>query len=222
MIKPVSLTEQNYLKCIYTLAGGENKKVLTTDIAQAINIKAATVTDMLGKLGSKKLIDYEKYYGAKLTGRGRVIALNVIRKHRLWEVFLADKLGFGWDEVHGMAEDLEHATSDVLTDRLEKFLGNPKTGPHGDPIPNHKGQIEKPNYPHLHEVEVEQQFFIKTVANEDSKLLKYLEKNSLIPGSKVIVKEINEFDGSLAIKVNNKTMVYVSKEVAKNLLVSKK
>lgn len=222
MVKVTSLTEQNYLKCIYALTGGENKKVLTSDIAQAINIKSATVTDMLGKLGSKKLVDYEKYYGAKLTEKGRVIALNVIRKHRLWEVFLVDKLGFGWDEVHGMAEDLEHATSDVLTDRLEKFLGNPTTDPHGDPIPNHKGEIEKPNYSHLHEVEVEQQFFIKTVTDEDSKLLKYLEKNALVPGSKVMVKEINEFDGSLEIKVNNKTMLHVSKEVARNLLVSKK
>ena len=126
MYYQLSPTEQNYIKQIYTLSDGNHQNVLTSDLAAAIKIKAATATDMLSRLSDKKLVDYEKYYGARLTDKGKQVALNIIRKHRLWEVFLSVKLGFSWDEVHEMAEELEHATNDELSNRLEQFLGNPK------------------------------------------------------------------------------------------------
>jgi DtxR family Mn-dependent transcriptional regulator len=218
-MKTISFTEENYLKHIYALSGQQNKKVLTSYLADSIQTKAATVSDMLSKLSSKKLVEYEKYYGVRLTEKGKSIALNIIRKHRIWEVFLVAKLNFSWDEVHQMAEELEHATSDELSNRLEHYLGNPKSDPHGDPIPNKKGEIEKINSTPLHQAKAGSQWILKAVADEDSHLLKYLQKNKLLPGSKIMVKEKNEFDGSFDILINNKYAAHISQQVAQNLMV---
>lgn len=217
-----SFTEQNYLKAIYKLSGKSQQNVLTMHIAEQMSTKSATVTDMLIKLAGKKLVEYEKYYGVRLTEKGKHVALNVIRKHRLWEVFLAEKLGFGWHEVHSMAEEMEHCTTDELANRLEKFLGNPKTDPHGGLIPNQKGEVEKQNLSALCDWQHNKQALIKAVNDDDAKFLKYLKKNSLTPGSKIIIKEKNDFDGSIELKVNNKNVVHVSSHVAKNLLVAAK
>lgn len=136
-----SFTEENYLKAIYHLSADESKQVNTNQIAAILNTKAASVTDMLKKLSGKNLIDYERYQGVGLTDTGKTIALKIIRKHRLWEYFLVEKLSFGWDEVHDLAEQLEHIPSSELTDRLDEFLGFPKYDPHGDPIPDQSGAI---------------------------------------------------------------------------------
>src|SRR6187399_1233365 len=127
----LSLTEENYLKAIYHLSDGGSKAVLTNELAEAMNTKAASVTDMIKKLSQKQLITYEKYYGVNVTGTGKAEALQVIRKHRLWETFLVQKLAFSWDEVHEVAEQLEHIHSIPLIDKLDEFLGFPKTDPHG-------------------------------------------------------------------------------------------
>ena len=138
----LSPSEENYLKAIQKLSETNIPKISTNDIANMMNIAPPSVSDMLKKLASKKLISYEKYYGVKLTKSGETIALSLVRKHRLWEVFLTQKLNFAWDEVHDIAEQLEHIKSDDLINRLEKYLGNPKYDPHGDPIPDAKGQIQ--------------------------------------------------------------------------------
>ena len=138
----LSITEENYLKCILKLSGGNiQNNVGTNEISYEVNVSAASVTDMLRKLAEKKLITYQKYYGVKLTKTGEQYAKNLVRKHRLWEVFLTQKLKFSWDEVHDLAEQLEHVKGDEMIDRLENFLGNPKFDPHGDPIPDNKGNI---------------------------------------------------------------------------------
>ena len=138
----LSLTEENYLKAIYHLSDGGSKAVLTNELAEAMSTKAASVTDMIKKLSAKEVITYEKYYGVNITAQGKNEALMVIRKHRLWETFLVDKLGFAWDEVHDVAEQLEHINSPRLIEKLDEFLGYPKVDPHGDPIPDNKGKIK--------------------------------------------------------------------------------
>ena len=138
-----SFTEENYLKAIYHLSTGNNSVVSTNQIAEITNTKAASVTDMLKKLAEKKLINYIKYQGVTLTEAGKNAAVNIVRKHRLWEVFLVEKLGFKWDEVHDIAEELEHINSESLINRLDDFLGNPAADPHGDPIPDRSGTIHQ-------------------------------------------------------------------------------
>ena len=219
MYYQLSPTEQNYIKQIYTLSDGNHQNVLTSDLAAAIKIKAATATDMLSRLSDKKLVDYEKYYGARLTDKGKQVALNIIRKHRLWEVFLSVKLGFSWDEVHEMAEELEHATNDELSNRLEQFLGNPKTDPHGDPIPNRKGEIEKQKTIRLSETGQDDTVEIRSVEDQNPALLKFLSKHKLTPGARLLVKEINQYDSSLEVKVNNKKVLQLSRDVAENLWI---
>src|SRR3984885_5178673 len=136
-----TFTEENYLKAIYHLSH-ESGSVSTNQIAAALNTKAASVTDMLKKLADKALINYEKYQGVTLTSAGQKIALHIIRKHRLWEYFLVEKLNFKWDEVHEMAEEMEHISSVELIDRLDKFMDYPKHDPHGDPIPDSDGKFK--------------------------------------------------------------------------------
>src|SRR5688500_1611165 len=138
----LSNTEENYLKAIYHLSESGSKAVLTNEIAEAISTKAASVTDMIKKLSAKNLIAYEKYYGVELTTPGKTEALLIIRKHRLWETFLVQKLGFTWDEVHEVAEQLEHIQSSLLIEKLDEFLGYPKMDPHGEPIPDNNGKLK--------------------------------------------------------------------------------
>src|ERR1700760_5386 len=136
-----TFTEENYLKAIYHLSL-QSGSVSTNQLAAALSTKAASVTDMLKKLADKELINYTKYQGVTLTSSGEKIAISIIRKHRLWEYFLVEKLNFKWDEVHDVAEELEHISSKELVDRLDSFMGYPKYDPHGDPIPDSKGQFK--------------------------------------------------------------------------------
>ena len=181
----LSLTEENYLKAIYHLSDGGSKAVLTNELAEAMNTKAASATDMIKKLSAKEFISYEKYYGVNVTHKGKVEALMVIRKHRLWETFLVDKLGFNWDEVHEVAEQLEHINSSRLIEKLDEFLGYPKVDPHGDPIPDNKGKIKaQPQLP-LDQLKKGYLGKIAAVKDSDSNLLKYLDKIGAKPGTKI-------------------------------------
>ena len=214
----LSLTEENYLKAIYHLSDGGAKAVLTNALAVAMNTKAASVTDMIKKLSAKEVITYEKYYGVNVTAKGKTEALMVIRKHRLWETFLVDKLGFAWDEVHEVAEQLEHINSPRLIEKLDEFLGYPKVDPHGDPIPDHKGKIKiQPQVP-VDQLQIGFQGKIAAVKDSDSNLLKYLDKIGARPGVKIKVLGKEEYDESMEILIDDHR-VFISKAVSQNILV---
>ena len=216
-----SFTEENYLKAIYKLEEKGHDKITTNAIAEKVNTMPASVTDMLKKLADKKLIKYEKYKGVSLTKSGEKVAVSTIRKHRLWEMFLVDKLGFKWDEVHDIAEQLEHIQSDMLVKRLDDFLKNPKFDPHGDPIPNEKGLFHSAKTIPLSEVDPLNKITIMAVIDHNPAFLQYLDKNGLSLGNKIWVKEIIDYDKSMNIMVNNsKVVLHISYEVARNILVS--
>ena len=214
-----SFTEENYLKAIFHLSPEETVAVNTNAIADALKTKAASVTDMLKKLSDKNLINYVKYQGVTLTDKGRQTALQIIRKHRLWEVFLVEKLNFKWDEVHDLAEDLEHINSAKLINSLEAFLGFPKFDPHGDPIPDIDGVLKEPALVPISKMQINQKGIISGVSEHTRVFLNYLEKMGLVLGKKILVKETIEFDGSVIIEIDNKLQT-ISREVAKNLLTA--
>lgn len=212
-------TEENYLKAIYHISKESNKAVSTNAIAESMNTKAASVTDMIKKLSDKELINYIKYQGVTLTDKGRRTALNIIRKHRLWEVFLVEKLKFAWDEVHDVAEELEHIKSDVLINRLDEFLDFPKSDPHGDPIPDKNGKFYVQDLVALSKLAIGDTGVISGVREHSTIFLKYLADINLTLGEKIVVLNIIDFDGSFIIDVNGNKQT-VSREVAKNLLIA--
>lgn len=214
-----SFTEENYLKAIYHLSNGNQSVVSTNQIAEMTNTKAASVTDMLKKLAEKSLINYIKYQGVTLTVSGMKAAVNIVRKHRLWEVFLVEKLGFKWDEVHDIAEELEHINSEKLINSLDDFLGNPAADPHGDPIPDRSGIIKHKKLVKISELEAGESGTISGVSEHSSVFLKLLEKLELTLGAKIIVRELIEFDGSIMLTINQTIERTISREVAKNILV---
>lgn len=214
-----SFTEENYLKIIYALAIRQDGEVTTNALADMTATKAASVSDMLRKLSDKQLIHYKKYQGVRLTDEGERQALRVIRRHRLWEVFLVQKLGFGWDEVHDMAEDLEHVRSEELVTRLDAFLGFPRFDPHGDPIPTPTGTMPQTEYRKLSEVELGEQVQIMGVLEHSPEFLQHLDRTGLTLGCTVKVCEISSFDKSVQVQLPNKNSLFVSCEVTKNLLV---
>lgn len=215
-----SFTEENYLKTIYTIASKQQEEVSTNALAEMTATKAASVTDMLRKLADKELIHYKKYQGVRLTEEGERLALQIIRRHRLWEVFLVEKLGFGWDEVHAMAEDLEHIRSEELVSRLDNYLGNPRFDPHGDPIPTPAGQMPEMGYRKLSDVVTGEEVCLMAVLEHSTEFLQHLNHSNLTLGSLVTVSEINGFDKSVLVQIGLDRTVFVSHEVAKNLLVS--
>lgn len=213
-----SFTEENYLKAIYKLSAED--AATTNAIAEELNTKAASVTDMLRKLSEKKLITYIKYQGVSLTEKGRKVAVLTVRKHRLWEVFLHDKLSFRWDEVHDIAEQLEHIHSDVLIDKLDAFLNYPSVDPHGDPIPRKDGTIKDAKLKVLSDITEGKRVIMSGVKEHAPVFLQYLEKTGLLLGASIQVDEILVFDGSVQITLGKNTRIQISKEVAKNILVS--
>jgi DtxR family Mn-dependent transcriptional regulator len=214
-----SFTEENYLKTIYHLSTINSLVVSTNQIAEITNTKAASVTDMLKRLSDKKLINYKKYQGVNLTSKGEKVAIDIIRKHRLWELFLVDKLGFKWDEVHDMAEQLEHIQSEELIDRLDSYLEYPKYDPHGDPIPNKSGQFATRKMLELYDMSVGFVGNISGVCDHSPVFLKHLEKIGITLGVEIKVEDKNQFDNSFWISVADADPIFISKEVAKNLLV---
>jgi len=213
-----SFTEENYLKVIYHLAEKTNN-VQTNAIAEQIQTKPASVTDMIKKLADKGFVDYVKYQGVTLTEKGKQAAIDIVRKHRLWEVFLVDKLNFKWDEVHDVAEELEHIKSVDLIERLDEFLGFPKSDPHGDPIPDKNGRFAKTQFIKLIELSINDGGTITGVSQHSSAFLKHLEKLGLTLGKEIQITDVTDFDGSVEIVVDNK-QINISREVAKHILIS--
>lgn len=217
-----SFTEENYLKAIYKIAESGDGYITTNDIARKVSTSAASVTDMLKKLSKKKLIRYKRYNGLSLTESGRKTALNVIRKHRLWEMFLVKALKFKWDEVHEIAEQLEHIRSEKLIQHIDKLLSFPKFDPHGDPIPDTNGRIFFPKGKSfsLSEGKRDSVYIMNGVMDHSNSFLQLLDKAGLSLGSKIKVKEIQPYDKSLAILLNGKKRMFISNQIAKNLLVT--
>jgi DtxR family Mn-dependent transcriptional regulator len=214
----MTFSEENYLKTIYHLTNASNSEVSTNAIAEMMETKASSVTDMLKKLAEKNLVNYKKYQGVSLTENGSLKAKMIVRKHRLWEVFLFEKLDFSWDEVHEIAEELEHIKSEKLINKLDDFLGNPTEDPHGDPIPDRNGKISKVQKLVLAELNENQTGICIGVKDSSSQFLKYLDKNQINLGSKITVILKEEFDFSLKIKVEEKT-VAISNIIANNLYI---
>ena len=212
-----SQSEEDYLKAVYHLQK-ENKSVSTNAIASYLEMKPSSVSDMLKKLADKKLIYYKKYKGSSLTKKGKLIALSIIRKHRLWETFLVDKLGFGWGHVHNIAEQLEHIDSEELIDKLDAFLQFPKYDPHGDPIPGKDGMVEALNQKLLIELQKSDKGIITGVKKGTPSLLNYLDKEKIKLGDSIKVLEIREFDGSFLVLINGKKIM-LSEKICQNLLL---
>ena len=211
-------SEENYLKAIYHLTTGFDTEVSTNAIAEMIETKASSVTDMLKKLAEKDLVHYKKYQGVSLTEKGKLAAKMIVRKHRLWEVFLVEKLDFSWDEVHDIAEQLEHIKSEKLINKLDDFLGNPTEDPHGDPIPDAQGQIIKVEKQLLSELSENQISICVGVKDSSTEFLKYLDKNNIALGSKIQILAVEDFDLSLKIRIENNELT-ISKKIASNLFV---
>lgn len=219
----VSYTEENYLKAIFALSRlYDEQEVSTNMISEHLKNKAASVTDMLKRLADKKLIDYKPYKGVKLTEKGKKTAIKVVRKHRLWEVFLVEKLNFKWDEVHDIAEQLEHVNSDELIEKLDLFLGKPKSDPHGDPIPDASGKFGIQKSVTLSAAPQKSILIITGVNDHSSEFLKFLSGSGIGLGDHLKIEEVNTYDNSLKIKVNNKRALFLSHKAAENILVELK
>jgi len=213
-----SLAEENYLKNIYHLEQESKGGVSTNAIAERMETKPSSVTDMVQKLAEKKMLSYKKYKGTTLTKDGLKIATGVIRKHRLWEVFLVDKLKFHWDEVHEIAEQLEHIHSEELIIRLDKYLGHPDFDPHGDPIPDKHGNVKPTEKKLLSELEKKQRGVCVGVKETGSEFLQYLDKRKITIGTKINVLGKEFFDGSMIIQVG-RDQFFISKKTAENLYI---
>jgi DtxR family Mn-dependent transcriptional regulator len=214
----MTTSEENYLKVIYHLSNLSPKGVNTNAIAAMLDTKASSVTDMLKKLSEKDWINYQKYQGVSLTDKGKLNAKIIVRKHRLWEVFLVEKLGFAWDEVHEVAEELEHIKSEKLINQLDQFLNFPSFDPHGDPIPNAKGEIIKIEKQLVSEIEVGRTITCVGVKDTSVDFLQYLNKQNISLGTKMKVLEKEPFDGTLKIEIN-KSVLVISDKIATNLYV---
>jgi len=217
----ISHTEENYLKAIFKISEKTGRNASTNAIAQAMETSAASVSDMLGRLSNKSLINYEKYKGVNLTPAGGDIATSLIRKHRLWEVFLVNQLQFNWDEVHEIAEQLEHIKSSELVKRLDEYLGHPKFDPHGDPIPDADGKFTFRKQILLAELALGNKGAIVGVQDHSSTFLQYLDQMNLSLGASLEVLERFEYDESIRVRINQKTEVTLSKKVCQNLFVQK-
>jgi len=214
-----TLSEENYLKIIYNLDKQGVKKVTPTAIAKGLLNNPASVIDMLKKLAEKKMITYEKVKGAKLTSLGKSIAVSVIRRHRLWEVFLSEKLAYEWDQVHDIAEQLEHVHSPELADRLDDFLGYPQFDPHGDPIPSANGEIATLNRLTLEEALEGKTYKVIGVRDSSPEFLQYLKKLGIGIGTKIMLIEKISFDNSAVIEIGKKNQATVSSIFSQNLLI---
>jgi DtxR family Mn-dependent transcriptional regulator len=213
-----SITEENYIKAIFHLQQGEGT-VSTNELAAELHTKAASVTDMLKKLKTKKLLSYERYKGVRLSAEGKKLALGIVRKHRLWEYFLVDTLKFGWDEVHEVAEELEHITSRKLVEKLDAFLGHPKFDPHGDPIPDSHGKMAIKQQINLIDLPVNTIAEVSGVGSQSTELLELLKHKNIGIGTRLEVKKKFSFDHSIEIKIKNQNAFTISQQLAQALFV---
>ncbi len=215
-----SVAEENYIKAIYHLQQTDSN-VTTNELAAELSTKAASVTDMLKKLKAKKLLNYEKYQGFRLSAEGKKIALNIVRKHRLWEYFLVEKLHFGWDEVHEVAEELEHITSKKLIDKLDAFLDYPKFDPHGDPIPDSSGKMAAQKQINMIDLGINETAEIVSVGSQSTELLELLTHKNLSIGTVLEIKKRFSFDHSIEIKIKGQSPFIISQQLAQALFVKK-
>jgi DtxR family Mn-dependent transcriptional regulator len=212
-----TINTEDYVKAIYKLTlGGE--RVTTSALAAQLHVKDASITDMIKRLSDKGLIKYERYHGVTLSARGKTIALGIVRRHRLWEMYLVTYLGYSWDKVHEEAERLEHVTSDELEERLDSVLGRPTVDPHGDPIPTVKGELDSPEYTSLDEFTVGDVVTVQRVSDHDSAMLLHASKLGVELHKKLIVKEKRDFDGSMVVKVGTRRQ-FISREMAESIFV---
>jgi len=216
-----SFTEENYLKAIYKLQESNGEVVATSALAQEVGVHAPSVTDMLKRMAHKKLVSYQKSKGFKLTEKGRQVAISIIRNHRLWEVFLVDKLGFRWDEVHDLAEQLEHIKSEDLVNKLDSYLGFPKADPHGDPIPDANGILPKSKSVLLSTLKIADIGTFTGVTDHTAIFLNYLDKAGISLGDTIKIKGIEEYDQTYTLQLKSKKELVVSFKVANCLLINK-
>lgn len=214
-----SLSEENYLKAIYTLSQESDGKITPTSIGEALNNNPASVLDMLKKLSGKKLLTYDKVKGARLTDKGTKTAVEIVRKHRLWEVFLLEKLGYSWGEVHDIAEQLEHIQYPDLADRLDKFLGFPSYDPHGDPIPDKNGKMPVSKSQALSQIAIGKKVKVVHVDDSSPDFLRYLDKQGISLNSSLLITEVQNFDNSLLVELNGKKEIFLSREASEKIHV---
>ncbi len=214
----MTLSEEDYIKAIYHLGNGKEDPISTNAIAEQMETKPSSVTDMIKKLSEKNMVNYKKYRGVSLTEKGQLTALSIVRKHRLWEVFLVDKLDFAWDEVHEVAEQLEHIKSEKLIDKLDTYLGNPRVDPHGDPIPSKDGEFKKSVKKLISELPIGSKGVCVGVNDSSVAFLKFLDKNQIALGDTLKILEREDFDGSVSIKINDREM-RISDQIASNLFL---
>jgi DtxR family Mn-dependent transcriptional regulator len=214
-----STSEENYIKTIFHLQNGQNT-VTTNALAEKLNTRPASVTDMMKKLKTKKLLHYQPYQGFRLNTEGKKVALDIIRRHRLWEYFLSEKLKFKWDEVHIIAEELEHVSSKKLIDKLDEFLAFPKFDPHGDPIPDSLGKIENSKQLSLCEWPVNKPAEVCRVINQSAEMLELLQHKKIGIGTKLEIKKKFSFDDSIEIKIKQQPAFSISEQLAKNIFVN--
>lgn len=213
-----TLSKENYLKVIYRLSQQKDRKVSITNIAEELGNGTPAVTEMIKKLTEKKLIEYDKKKGAALTEAGYDEAISIVRKHRLWEVFLSVNLGYRWDEVHSIAEELEHISDDTLADRLDKFLGYPEYDPHGDPIPKSNGELPRLSKTILSDIAVGKWCRVVAVKDTSSIFLQYLQQLGIDIGSKIKMLQKIPFDNSMLIQIGQETKT-ISSKLGESLLV---
>lgn len=216
-----SYAEENYLKVIYKLSTAGNKRIVTKSIAEKIATKPSSVTDMIKKLAEKKLVNYERYKGVNLTDKGEMIAVEILRKHRLWEEFLSVYLGFNLDEVHEIAEELEHIKSDLLTNKLDELLNFPKSDPHGDPIPDSKGVFPFAESVKLSDLEPGDSGAVVGLVSRDPSFLQYLIDHKIRQGTVIVVLTRNSFDLSVVVQIDGTDKNQLSHKVSENLLIRK-
>lgn len=211
-------SEEDHIKAVYALLQ-DDESAFTKEIAERLRTKASSVTDMLKKLADKKLVRHEPYYGVKLTAKGQALALQLVRKHRLWETFLVERLGFGWDEVHEVAEQMEHVASEKLIDKLDGYLGHPSFDPHGDPIPDRHGRIRARRTKRLSACQQGDTVRIAAVSETTDGLLRLLDSKGLRIGTVLSVQEVHAFDGSMDVKPKSGSAFSLSKDVSHHLQV---
>ena len=216
----LSFVEENYLKAIYHLSKGGKNAVSTNALAETMNNKAASVTDMIKKLSAKEVITYEKYRGVNISQKGKTAALYVIRKHRLWETFLVEKLEFSWDEVHEVAEQLEHIKSPLLIEKLDAFLDHPSVDPHGHPIPDKDGKIHEIKQIPLSHCQLNKKYTVQSVKDGSPAFLQYLDKLGIYIKASLVITDRIDFDNSLELIIDQKNKAFISQVAAENLLVT--
>jgi DtxR family transcriptional regulator, Mn-dependent transcriptional regulator len=219
ILMTLTYTEENYLKSIYKLMETESKSVSTNSLAAETNTTAASVTDMIKRLSEKELLHYERYHGVTLTEKGNIIATKLIRKHRLWEVFLVEWLHFSWDEVHELAEQLEHIQSEELVKRLDIFLNHPKFDPHGDPIPDEDGNFTTRKQVLVNELKIGEGGVVVGVNEHAPVFLQYLDKLGINIGTHLTIVDTFDFDGARKVLINHDNELLLSGKVVENVFL---